>query len=269
MNRRRIIAVITKDLKEISANKMVIMPMIVVPAILCIIMPAAVTALALTNDVAAINGAELLERVIPRYTIPADITTLAAKITYVFLNYSFIPLFMLIPIMTSSIIAANSVVGEKERKTLETLLYTPLTNREFLLAKQLSAFIPAVLITALSFLGYFIVVNGISWGISGLLMVRSPLWIPTILLLTPSVSMVGLAVALLVSLRSKSFMEAQQMSALVVIPFVILVGIQVAGLVVFNLALVLAFTAVMIGIAYYLVYKVGPKFERERIVNTL
>ena len=64
----------------------------------------------------------------------AAVSSVAEQISYIFLNYTFVPLFMIIPVMVASIIAANSVVGEKERKTLETLLYTPVTNREFLTA---------------------------------------------------------------------------------------------------------------------------------------
>jgi ABC-type Na+ efflux pump permease subunit len=256
-------------MKEITVNKMVIMPMIVVPVIICVVLPAVLTALALTADMAVMNGAELIEEILPYYAIPDDVTTLSTRIVYVFLNYTFVPLFMLVPIMTASVIAANSVVGEKERKTLETLLYTPITNREFLVAKQLSAFLPAVVVTVVSFAGYFLVTNGISLVLDGIVIVQSLLWIPAILLLAPAVSLVGLAVTLLVSLKSKSFMEAQQMSALVVIPFILLIGVQITGLVVFNVLYVIVFSLLMFALAYVLIARVGPKFERERIITTL
>jgi hypothetical protein len=100
-------------------------------------------------------------------------------------------------------------------------------------------------------------------------MVRSPVWIPSLLLLTPSVSLLGLGVALMVSLRAKTFMEAQQMSALIVIPFVVLMIVQLTGLVVFNMLYVLLFSGAMAGAAYVLVARIGPRFERERIISTL
>jgi ABC-type Na+ efflux pump permease subunit len=269
MNWRRIRAVIRKDLKEVLGNRMVVLPMMVVPVLIGIVMPAVLTYLALHADAAYIQGADLIERIIPHYPVPETLTEMPARITYVFLNFSFIPLFMLIPIMVSSIIAANSVVGEKERKTLETLLYTPITNREFLVAKELAAFLPAIVIAFASFAGYFVVANAISLASVDILMVRSPVWIPSLLLLTPSVSLLGLGVALMVSLRAKSFMEAQQMSALIVIPFVVLMIVQLTGLVVFNMLYVLLFSAAMAGAAYLLVARIGPRFERERIISTL
>lgn len=265
----RVRAIIRKDLKEVTVNKMVVLPMIVVPAIICIVLPAVLTALALGADVAMISGAELIEQIIPHYPVPDGLPSLAAEIAYIFLNYTFVPLFMLIPIMTASVIAANSVVGEKERKTLETLLYTPVSNREFLVAKELSAFIPAVAITVVSFLGYFVVGNAISYAMEGIFLIRSLMWIPSILLLAPAVSLVGLAVTLLVSMRSKSFMEAQQMSGLVVVPFVLLVVVQITGVVVFNSLYVIVFSVALLALAYLLVARVGPKFEREQIITTL
>lgn len=265
----RVRAIVRKDLKEVTVNKMVVMPMIVVPAIICIVLPAILSVLALGADVAIISGAQLIEQIIPHYPVPDDLPSPAVEIAYVFLNYTFVPLFMLIPIMTASVIAANSVVGEKERKTLETLLYTPVSNREFLIAKELSAFIPAVVVTVLSFIGYFAVGNIISYSMERILLVRSPMWIPAILLLAPAVSLVGLAVTLLVSLRSKSFMEAQQMSALVVIPFILLLVVQITGVVVFSVFSVVLFSLAMLALAYVLVARVGPKFEREQIITTL
>ncbi|MCK4516312.1 MAG: hypothetical protein KAU31_13705, partial [Spirochaetaceae bacterium] len=113
MNQSRVRAIVKKDLKEIMANKMVVMPMIVVPLVLCVLLPGGLTYLALKLDLAAINGATLIEKVLPAYAIPTEFATTAAKIAYVFLNYMFVPFLMLIPVMMSTIVAANSVVGEK------------------------------------------------------------------------------------------------------------------------------------------------------------
>ena len=47
-------------------------------------------------------------------------------VTGLILNYILPVFFLMIPIMTASIMAASSFVGEKEKHTLETLLYCPL-----------------------------------------------------------------------------------------------------------------------------------------------
>lgn len=269
MKLSRVRSIVRKDMAELRANRMAVIPMAIVPIVLCVVLPGALTILALKLDISAINGAAFIERMLPMYSIPAALDGTAARILYVFLNYIFVPFFMLIPVMVSSIVAANSVVGEKERHTLETLLYTPVTNDEFIMAKQLSAFLPALAISLVSFAGYFIVANGISLAIEGMWLVRSPLWIPALLLVSPAASILALAVTLLISIRSKSFMEAQQMSAIVVIPFLLLVLVQFTGLFVMSIWHVIIFGLVLAAIDYVLLRKVGPRFEREAILKTL
>ncbi len=269
MNQSRVRAIVMKDLMEIIANRMVVVSIFVVPLVLCILLPAVVTFLALKLDLAAINGAELIERILPAYAIPNEFTTSTVRIAYVFLNYTFVPLFMLVPIIMASTIAANSFVGEKERRTLETLLYTPVSNQELVVAKHLSAFLPAVVISTAGFAGYFATVNGISFALTGLWLVRSPVWIPAILLVSPAVSLLVLDITLMISMRAKTFMEAQQMSAIIVIPFLLLVVIQLTGLVILNIFAIVVFGLIMAMVDLALLRVVAPRFNREKILKTL
>lgn len=269
MNYRRVWAVSRKDIGEIVVNSSVIIPMIVVPVILCVILPTVLTALVLTLDITMIQGAELIERILPFYPIPDLIEGVNARILYVFLNYTFIPLFMVVPLMVSSIIAANAVVGEKERSTLETLLYTPITNRELMVGKLLAAFLPAVAIALVSALLFALATNITSMLIAGYAFLRAPLWILAVLLLSPAVSLLGLVVTLIVSIKAKSFMAAQQIAGVLVIPFIIVIIVQMTGLIAFN-ALVVALAALVVfAVALIILLKVAPRFTRERIISTL
>ncbi len=269
MNLLRVKSIVRKDLAELRANKMAALPMILVPLVLCVLLPGVLAFLSLRLDISASNGAELIERILPFYTIPAVFDTTVRQIIYVFLNYMFLPFFMLIPVMVSSIMAANAVVGEKERKTLETLLYTPVTNREFVVAKTLSAFVPAVAVSLVGFAGYFVVVNGVSLALEGIWIMQSPLWIPALLLGSPAISLLALTVALMISMRAKSFMEAQQMSSVVVIPVLLLVIAQFTGVFVLSVWHILGFGALLVAADVVLMTKIGPRFEREAILRTL
>jgi ABC-type Na+ efflux pump permease subunit len=176
---------------------------------------------------------------------------------------------MVVPIVISTVIAANAVVGEKERKTLETLLYTPVTSRELLVAKELAVFLPAIVITYASFVAYFLITNGIGLALRGIMLVRSLVWIPGLLLLAPAVSLLALSISILVSLKAKNFMEAQQTSGLIVLPVIGLVGAQVTGIVILSLPVVLVISALLLGASYLLVGRIGPRFNRERVISTL
>lgn len=269
MNWSRIRALVAKDLKEVRRNRMVVLPMAIVPLVLCVILPVAGTLAALLSDVALVQGANFIEGILGFYPIPPEIPEGAAQIVYVFLNFTFVPFFLLVPIMVTSVISANSVVGEKERKTLETLLYTPITNREFLVAKLLSAFLPALAVAYLAFAVFFVGVNALSLGLGGFLLVQSVVWIPTLLLLVPSIAALGLSVSLLVSLKAKTFMEAQQAAGVLVLPIVLLVGGQVAGLFVVGPLSVIILALVLAAPTYVLLTRVGPRFHRERVITTL
>ena len=63
-------------------------------------------------------------------------------LVYVMLKYFFAPFFLIIPLMVSNVIASDSFAGEKERKTIEALLATPLSDSELFLGKILASFIP-------------------------------------------------------------------------------------------------------------------------------
>jgi len=58
---------------------------------------------------------------------------------------------VVMPIILPMTIAADSVIGEKERKTLLPLLKTPLTDNEIILGKMLTAMIPGLLVSYASF----------------------------------------------------------------------------------------------------------------------
>lgn len=258
MNWRRISAIAKKDLKEVTASKQVTVPMAIVPIVMCVILPAVILLVGLNVGIEAMGNMGFLTKLIARYPVPAVFSGTLDRMLYVFLNYTFLPFFMIIPVLVSSIIAANSVVGEKERGTLETLLYTPVTNRELVVAKLLSSFVPAIIVTAAGFVGYFLVSNGIFWACRGMLIIRSVIWIPALLLLAPAVSLLGLSAALLVSMKAKTYMEAQQMSALVVVPFVVLLYAQVGGLFVLGPLVVVALGIAALGASYIIYRKIGP-----------
>ncbi len=248
---------------------MVLLPMIAVPIVMAVFLPAVMIIAVGTAGTDMINGVEQMEKLIPSYTFPADVSELTHRLLYIFLNFSFLPLFLMIPLMVSSIIAANAVVGEKERGTLETLLYTPITNREFITGKLLAAFLPGALIAPAAFVLYWGTSNILSHVYFGLSLVGSPVWIPTLLLLSPAVSLLGLGVSLLVSIKAKSFLEAQQVSAMVVIPLVALMIAQVSGLLVLNMLYLLLISAVLLLFDYLLIARLIPRFDRELVISRL
>jgi ABC-type Na+ efflux pump permease subunit len=135
----------------------------------------------------------------------------------------------LIPVMLPTTIAAYAVMGEREQRTLETVLTTPVTDRELLTGKMIAAVVPAVAIAWLLF--------GVYVGLAEIFaphVVVEQIWTVeqavAMALLAPALAAFGIVAGVLVSLRSSDFRVAQQLAVLAsapVIAFVALITFRV------------------------------------------
>jgi ABC-2 type transport system permease protein len=125
----------------------------------------------------------------------------------------------LIPVMLPTTIAAYAVIGEREQRTLETVLTTPVTDAELLAGKAIAAVLPAVAISWLLF--------GVYVGLAELFaphVVVSQIWTAdqavAMALLSPALAGFAIVVGILVSLRSSDFRVAQQLAVLASAPVI-------------------------------------------------
>ena len=71
--------------------------------------------------------------------------------------------FLLIPVLLSSMSAALSVAGEKQQRTLEPLLATPVDDRSFLVAKLVAAVGPATAVTWIAAIAFSVGAAVVAW----------------------------------------------------------------------------------------------------------
>lgn len=83
------------------------------------------------------------------------------------------------------------------------------------------------------------------------------------------VSLLGLSVTLIVSLKAKTYMEAQQTAGIIVLPFVALIVVQITGLLTFKPLYVVGLSVAAYIVSYWIVARIAPRFTREAIINTL
>ena len=149
VNWRAVNGIIRKDLRMVTQSKSVMLPMLIIPMIFVLLIPvgmiigfnyfaAVIEKSSDFQDILKMLPASLRERY-------ADLSVVQVVALYAF-RYMFAPMHLILPIMTSSVIAADAFAGERERKTLEALLYTPTSDFELLLAKMLGALVPGVLV---------------------------------------------------------------------------------------------------------------------------
>lgn len=242
MNTRAILAIVRKDLKVAVQNKGVVLPIIILPLILFVILPWIMAYAAhLSNTAgASINN---MDQIFAR--MPAGLLhelsgyTREQQMTVFTLVYMLAPMFLMLPLMVSSVVAADSFAGEKERKTLEALLYTPTTDRELFTAKLLGGWTAAIAVAILSFIIYAIMVNVAGWQSMGQIFFPNWMWVALVLWVSPAVAGLGMVVMVFVSARAQGFQDAYQLGGLVVLPVIILIIGQISGVMYFSLGVVL------------------------------
>ena len=189
---------------------------------------------------------------------------------YVMAIYFFAPFFLIIPLMASSVIASDSFAGEKERKTIEALLATPISDGELFFGKMLVSFIPSIIVTIGSFIIYTAIFDIIAYGLfNGILLLPTIDWILLIFGLAPTVALASIGLTVMISAKVKGFREAQQISVILLIPVLALVFGQVTGAIIFG-PLVIAALIGLFGLVDFVVFRAGVKlFKREEILTKL
>ncbi|HSQ17681.1 MAG TPA: ABC transporter permease subunit, partial [Anaerolineales bacterium] len=165
-----------------------------------------------------------------------------------------------------SLFAADSFAGEKERKTLEALLYTPTSDRELLIAKVLSGWLAAIAVGWGGFVLYAINVNAAAWSQMGHIFFPNAMWLALIIWVIPALSGLGVAMIVLFSARAQGFQDANQLGGIAVLPIVGLFYAQVAGAMFFNTTIVLLMGLIIWLLTGLLIWLGSRSFRRNRLL---
>ena len=141
----------------------------------------------------------------------------------------FILIFLVLPVIGALGSSTSSIVGEKQSRSMEPVLATPVTTLELLAGKSLACVSLAVSGTWFGFLIYTVLVL---W-VGGPAILQSALDLTTLMmvfLLTPLIALLGLGTGVVISSRVNDSRSAQQIGGLLVLPIVMLIVGQMAGL---------------------------------------
>ena len=265
--------VFRKDWREISRNWQVILPIVVIPLMFSVLLPVLLVLIPSMANLpgTSLGGLETMIQNLPKHVQDELIGMTDRQVMiYILSLYFMAPFFLIIPLMASSVIASDSFAGEKERKTIEALLATPLSDSELFLGKVLVSFIPSMIVTVGSFVIYATVVDLLSFTIfNGRLLLPNIVWILLIFGLAPTVALASIGLTVMISAKVKGFREAQQISVILLIPILALVFGQVTGAIIFGPLVVTALIG-LFTIIDLAVFKIGIKlFKREEILSKL
>lgn len=262
MNKRQL-ALIKKDIRSITSNKQAFMVILIVPLALTIVLPSIlVIVTALVPD-----SASDFQALLDMLPITAQEGDQVQIILGLVLNKIMPVFFLLIPIMASSVMAASSFVGEKEKNTLETLLYSPLSLKQLFQAKILAGFSVGMIVSFISFVAMMIVLQIEMLILTGAVILPDISWLIIMLLIAPSISLVSIGITVRGSAKSQTMEEAQQRAVFLVFPIIGLVVGQFTGIILVNSWLLLGIGMVLALIAALIIKNIVGKFNYEKLLK--
>lgn len=266
MNKHRVKVLVYKEWLELRNDKSVLAPLLILPLMFSVILPLLLIFGGVRNSlVNNVGGISAFLSNVRTDLIPNNISQENMGI-YALLIYFFIPLFLLIPIMISTVLASSSFVGEKEKRTIEGLLYTPLTDSELLLGKLIAVFVPSMILTWGSVVIYGVILNGFGYKIFETMIFPTVDWLIIMLVIGPLITFFSSMLVLLVSQKAKSSKSAQSVAMVLLLPLIGIMVSQASGFIFFGpiMELVLALILIVLDVITFKI--VAKKFLREKIV---
>jgi ABC-type Na+ efflux pump permease subunit len=237
VNTRRVRAVVRKEVREFRRNRFVIGTMAVLPIVF------------------------LITPMLTIFRIPSSASGPSVRAAVGTISL----LMLIVPIVLPPVIAAYSVVGEREQGTLEPVLTAPVRASELLVGKAAAAFVPSV---GLAYAIYGVVL--ISVRLAAAQVVVDVVWhAPQVLaqlLFTPLLALWSIWIGIGISTRVSDVRVAQQLATLGGLPllgFTSLISFQVITPSV-PLAVGLAVALLVVDVAAARI--VSHLFDRERLI---
>lgn len=256
----RIRTIIDKEWAEVFKNRMVLLTIILLP-VLFTILP--LVMLGATRSSGSAAGTDM----------PAQFAAVCSRgmsmtdCIQVFVLNEFMLFYMIMPIIIPITIAAYSIVGEKTTRSLEPLLATPITTQELLIGKGLAAVIPGVLATWVCFAVFLLAAPLVGASQAVMAYVVGPVWLLAVLLMGPLMAVLAVFFAIIVSSRVSDPRVAEQISAVLIVPFMMVLFGQLLGYITLNTTTMLIAIAVMVGVDIGVLFAGASLFQRETILT--
>ena len=262
MSWERIKAVISKEWMDMGKNKMVLIMMALLPILLVGMILGTVYFMERAPEADFEPGTGSSGIALPEAMSHLDYKTG----TIVLLNDQYMFYLLMIPMALPIYIAAYSIIGEKETRSLEPLLATPISTAELLVGKVTAAVVPAVVLAWLSFLitaaGMYVLASPVVFAY----LVR-PVWTLSMAVHAPLFALLSTSSGVIASSRLNDPRAAQQVSALFIVPVIAASMAVIMGRLYLSLDIMLWATAVIVLINVGVLWLAVRLFQREMILT--
>ncbi|MGP1440707.1 MAG: hypothetical protein ACTTJ3_08220 [Treponema sp.] len=221
--------IIIKDIHTIMKNKKIIGIMCLVPLVLTIIMPTLFIISVKNSNIEVSAFLKIFEKIL-KMSIGKFSLIEQKTIIIDFFIYNVLPIFfMLIPTMVSTIVSANSFVGEREKGTLETLFLAPIRVRDVFIAKVKVSILLSVVLNILIFIIMCIALNIVLYICGFDFFFPNAKWCILLIIASLGITILSTTFVIRKSKNSDSVEEAQQVAVFVILPIIGIVVGQFTG----------------------------------------
>ena len=197
---------------------------------------------------------------------PEWATFTAAELAGAFAVQQFLAFFLLMPAYIPLSIATFSIIGEKQARTLEPVLATPIRTVELLSGKAIAALVPGVLAGWLTYIA-FVVLASLVYGPALFGVVTDASWLVGVFVLGPAVGLSSVVAGVIVSSRVGDPRVAQQIGGIIVIPIIAVTLLQATGTLLVGPAGYLLLAVIVLVISLFGLRAGVAMFDREAILT--
>ena len=151
-----------------------------------------------------------------------------AELAGAFAVQQFLAFFLLMPAYIPLSIATFSIIGEKQARTLEPVLATPIRTVELLTAKSIAALVPGILAGWATYV-VFVLLASVVYGPKLFGVVTDASWLAGVFVLGPAVGLSSVVAGVIVSARVNDPRVAQQIGGIVIVPIIAVTLLQATG----------------------------------------
>lgn len=257
---------IEKDWFEVSKSKYILYSLVAVPIILGIILPFSIIGTIVRGNTSNTHAlfASISSLLSGSNGQLVGLTDLQKSI--VLMSYVSDLFFLIIPLTVPIVIAADSIAGEKSRKSFEALLATPLSNSEILLGKIGLPFLFGIVGTIIGAIPYLAILYYLTNQYISFSYIININFILLVLFLTPTTGLLSSVVMVFISSRVSNTRDAQQLGTLVVLPMLVYFLVQIVLIIFSTYTIILGALFLLLIDAILIKFSINV-FSRENIMT--
>ncbi|MFX0123117.1 MAG: ABC transporter permease subunit [Candidatus Hodarchaeota archaeon] len=266
MQHKLIWQLMKKDWEEAFRSKQVLLSTTFLPLFIAIGVPLILLFSMSMAPMDSMNvGLDIFMDILPPVT--SDWEQLSEHVRMLIITAIFGQIFLLlVPVMIASFISADTIVGEKERQTIEGLLALPISDSEILSAKIASSLLPILVLTWSMSGFYAFLVDLITYPYLERLLLPDLRFILVMLIFTPLLGIGTITFIVMISSRVSSTRDAQQLTGIFVLPAILLIAGQLV-IVLINIWFLLVGILIIGGFDIIAFKLATTLFDREKLMS--